>query len=249
MADVKISALPAASTPLTGAEVLPIVQSGVTTKVAVSSLTSGFTLHTRQVFLSGTAATYTTPANCRQLLVRAKGGGGGGSSAGTASASNGVVGGATLFNSIGAAGGGGGTKGQAGGMTPGIGGQAGAGTASLRIAGACGSPPSPIYLSATNIQLQGGNGGGQGGGRMGGEAGVANSGGGGSGAGTGSIAFASASAEYAGSSGGEGEYIEILINSPAATYLYTVGAGGAGGSVATVGYAGGSGYIVVDEYY
>lgn len=41
MADAKISALPAASTPLAGTEVLPIVQSGVTDKVAVSDLTAG----------------------------------------------------------------------------------------------------------------------------------------------------------------------------------------------------------------
>ena len=41
MADKKISALPAATTPLAGTEVLPIVQGGVTTKVAVSDLTAG----------------------------------------------------------------------------------------------------------------------------------------------------------------------------------------------------------------
>lgn len=41
MADKKISALTGASTPLTGTEVLPIVQSGSTVKVAVSNLTAG----------------------------------------------------------------------------------------------------------------------------------------------------------------------------------------------------------------
>jgi hypothetical protein len=41
MADTKISALSAASTPLAGTEVLPIVQSGATVKVAVSDLTNG----------------------------------------------------------------------------------------------------------------------------------------------------------------------------------------------------------------
>ena len=41
MADKKISALTAASTPLAGTEVLPIVQSGSTVKVAVSNLTEG----------------------------------------------------------------------------------------------------------------------------------------------------------------------------------------------------------------
>jgi hypothetical protein len=41
MADKKISALTGASTPLAGTEVLPIVQSGSTVKVAVSNLTAG----------------------------------------------------------------------------------------------------------------------------------------------------------------------------------------------------------------
>lgn len=41
MADLKISALTGASTPLAGTEVLPIVQGGATVKVAVSDLTAG----------------------------------------------------------------------------------------------------------------------------------------------------------------------------------------------------------------
>jgi hypothetical protein len=41
MADVKISGLPASTTPLAGTEVLPVVQGGVTKKVAVSDLTAG----------------------------------------------------------------------------------------------------------------------------------------------------------------------------------------------------------------
>lgn len=41
MADTKISALPASTTPLAGTEVLPIVQSGVTKQVSVANLTSG----------------------------------------------------------------------------------------------------------------------------------------------------------------------------------------------------------------
>jgi hypothetical protein len=40
MADVKISGLPAATTPLSGAELVPIVQSGVTKKVSAASLVS-----------------------------------------------------------------------------------------------------------------------------------------------------------------------------------------------------------------
>jgi len=41
MADVKISALPAATTPLAGTEVLPIVQSATTDQVSVANLTAG----------------------------------------------------------------------------------------------------------------------------------------------------------------------------------------------------------------
>lgn len=41
MADVKISALPSATTPLTGAELVPVVQSGVTDQVSVANLTAG----------------------------------------------------------------------------------------------------------------------------------------------------------------------------------------------------------------
>jgi len=54
MANVKISALTSASTPLAGTEVLPIVQSSATVKVAVSDLTAG-----RDV----TAASLTTTGN------------------------------------------------------------------------------------------------------------------------------------------------------------------------------------------
>jgi hypothetical protein len=42
MADLKISQLTGASTPLTGTEVVPLVQSNVTKKVAVADLVSGF---------------------------------------------------------------------------------------------------------------------------------------------------------------------------------------------------------------
>ena len=41
MADVKISALPASTTPLAGTEVLPIVQSSTTRQVSVANLTAG----------------------------------------------------------------------------------------------------------------------------------------------------------------------------------------------------------------
>lgn len=44
MANAKISALPSATTPLAGTEVLPIVQDGVTDQVSVANLTAGRTI-------------------------------------------------------------------------------------------------------------------------------------------------------------------------------------------------------------
>ena len=55
MADKKISALTGASTPLAGAEVLPIVQSGSTVKVAVSDLTAGRVVDMTKVNVVGSA--------------------------------------------------------------------------------------------------------------------------------------------------------------------------------------------------
>ena len=56
MADKKISALTAASTPLAGTEVLPIVQSSTTVKVAVSDLTAGRTFNALGMTLTSTDA-------------------------------------------------------------------------------------------------------------------------------------------------------------------------------------------------
>ncbi len=52
MADKKISALPAASTPLAGTEVLPIVQGGTTDQVSVANLTAGRAMSAAQLTLS-----------------------------------------------------------------------------------------------------------------------------------------------------------------------------------------------------
>jgi hypothetical protein len=52
MADLKISQLPAATTPVAGTEVLPIVQSGTTTKVSIADLTVGRNV-TATTFLGG----------------------------------------------------------------------------------------------------------------------------------------------------------------------------------------------------
>ena len=52
MADTKISALPASTTPLAGTEVLPIVQSGVTKQVSVANLTAGRAVSAAQMTLT-----------------------------------------------------------------------------------------------------------------------------------------------------------------------------------------------------
>ena len=62
MADTKISALASASTPLAGTEVLPIVQSGATVKVPVSSLTAGRDVSTANLSTTGNVAVNVTPS-------------------------------------------------------------------------------------------------------------------------------------------------------------------------------------------
>jgi hypothetical protein len=52
MADTKISALPASTTPLAGTEVLPIVQSGATKQVSVANLTAGRALSATELTLT-----------------------------------------------------------------------------------------------------------------------------------------------------------------------------------------------------
>ena len=73
MADLKISALTAATTPLAGTEVLPIVQGGVTTKVAVSDLTAGravtATSVNKVVITAPTTASTLTIADGKTLAV------------------------------------------------------------------------------------------------------------------------------------------------------------------------------------
>lgn len=200
---------------------------------------------TRTLLTSGTAATYTVPANCTRLRILAVGAGGG---TGT---TLGGVGGTTTFNSVTAIGGSPG--GLASGANPGLGGLGGTGgtggsTQIIRRAGqrggrgaggaGAGSPVGGIVFA-----------GGQGGNSLLGfgassdEAGIANTG-----AGAGGVTNVNATAGSGASTGGGGggEGFELWIFGPAASYVYTIGAGGIAG---TNGFAGGSGYIIVEEYY
>ncbi|HEX4635330.1 MAG TPA: hypothetical protein VH189_04060 [Rhizomicrobium sp.] len=210
---------------------------------------------TRQVLTSGTSATYTTPANVRQLRIRMVGGGGGGGGvAVSAFGSSGNNGSATSFGTFTANGGSGGFP-----YSVALGGSGGSCTASFRIRGGQGSgggiyaPPNPVQTQITSLaggqSPFGGAGGGQvGTGASGGDAAV-NSGSGGGGA-TYSDSMGTGHYSVWNGSGAAGEYAEIIINSPSATYTYTVGAGGTGGTGTSAnGGNGATGLIIVDEYY
>ena len=60
MANSKISGLPAATTPLVGTEILPIVQGGVTDQVSVANLTAGRAIATGNLTVTGTATVSST---------------------------------------------------------------------------------------------------------------------------------------------------------------------------------------------
>ena len=57
MADLKISQLPAATTPVAGTEVLPIVQTGTTTKVSIADLTAGRSMAASDITVTTAFAT------------------------------------------------------------------------------------------------------------------------------------------------------------------------------------------------
>lgn len=78
MADTKISALPASTTPLAGTELVPIVQSGVTKQVSVANLTAGRALNALSLTLTN-AETYlglSATAASGKLWYLISGGGG-----------------------------------------------------------------------------------------------------------------------------------------------------------------------------
>jgi hypothetical protein len=197
---------------------------------------------TYQDLTSGSSATYTAPTpRPSYLKVRAVAGGGGGGGSG-----NGGVGGTTTFNGISAVGGNGGVAHSGTTYGPGgLGGTGGSGAAQLRVNGSDGQGGQQAVN--TSGDGPGGAGGGSaffggGGGNVGalGTAGATNTGGGGAG-----LASVSTSQGSDGGGGG-GESFELIIDNPAATYTYTVGAAGTAG---TGGVAGAAGRIVVEEFY
>ena len=222
-----------------------IVSDGTNYQVSLSG--GKQTLPTRQVFTSG-SGTYTTPANVLWIEVALVGGGGGGAGSGTGAAngSNGVN---TTFSTLtgGLGTGGGGANGS-----PGTGGTAGGGD--FNITGGHGGPTSGGMTTSAGASGGGTFFGGAGYGGYGisgastpgvGGAGITNSGSGGGGGGCNATAGP-------GGGGGGGGYCSKIINSPAATYSYAVGGGGAAGGAGVAGVAGGaggSGFICVTEHY
>lgn len=209
---------------------------------------------TKQVFTSG-SGTWTKPANCTAIRVRVLAGGGGGGGVGASTGPTGATGGTSSFNSVTAIGGTGGLGNTTG--TPlvgagGIGGTGGTGTASFRIAGGQGGNAGDT-ATGKGPGGSGGNGGpgapeavgATGAGSAGIAAGSNTGGGGGPASSQGTTSPASA--------GGGGEYFELHISLPSASYTYAVGGGGAGGigtgTGAETGGAGGSGIVIVEEYY
>ena len=192
---------------------------------------------------------YTTPTSPRtplyiQVEVSGGGGGGAGNSGAGVNGVTSIFGTSFIFAN-------GGTGGTAAGNSTAGGTSTGSGTGLTTVQAQKGSSGGPgTFLNTNVVNAQGGNGGagpwgGGGGGGLaagaGANAGNANSGSGGGGAGGG------AGAVNSGAGGAAGGYYLGIITSPAATYLYAVGTGGNGGT--TGGQAGGSGVIIVKEYY
>lgn len=219
------------------------------------SITSPANMPTRQVFLSGTAATYTTPAGVSHIRVRMVGGGGGGGGTGSASMTAGGNGTASTFGTA-LLSAGGGTGGPVGSGAGGAGGTSslGTGPVGLALTGGPGTGGGATTggSGANYIQSASGGsgcfGGGGGGGQANGAglAGTTNTGGGGGGGGNGNTSGNN------GAGGGSGGCIDALIIAPLATYTYTVGAAGTAGGAGTGGFAGGAGgtgLILVEEFY
>lgn len=204
---------------------------------------------TIQKFTSG-SGTYYTPAGVTYLRVRMVGGGGGGCGSGSASLGNGGNGGASTFGSQLSAGGGNGANNS---LNGGIGGTATLGASGLTGIALTGGGGCAAGASTTSVLCGSGAGGnsafgGGGAGMMGyftGISGAANTGGGGAGGGANT-------SQYAGSGGGAGGFIDVIIPNPVSSYSYAVGAGGTAGNSGTGGAtagAGGAGLIEVTEFY
>lgn len=191
--------------------------------------------------LTSGSGTYTTPTGCVRLKIRmvGAGGGSGGSSGGYAG-----TGGYTFFGSWSAYGGnGGGGSGTWQGGTGGSGGTNSTGTLIKRQSGVQGASGNGVeYPSCGGSTPFGGAGPGPV--AAGAAAGIAAAANTGSGAGAAIVSSGSSPG-----AGGSGEYVEFMITSPAASYSYAVGASGSAGAGSPAGGLGGSGVILIEEFY
>lgn len=222
-------------------------------------------LPTRQVFTSGsgtyTLPTFPSPTYIKVKMVGGGGGGGGGGRQGNVGGHGGTGGNTTFGTSLLVCNGGqGGLADLSNGNTPTlIGGTATINPPATGIAFTGAPAQGGMFASAASVYCLpgvggsspfGGAGGGQGyfQGGYGAENAIPNTG---SGGGGGSNSGAGGGVEYGGSGGTAGGYIEATIQNPAASYSYSIGAGGTAGSHTEGGPGGigGSGIIIVDEYY
>jgi hypothetical protein len=201
-------------------------------------------LSTVQVFNSGTAATYTTPAGATRIDVRIGGAGSSGSVGGNLAVA-GNAGGATTFGTLTANGGPAATT--TGTQQPAA---ATATGGDVNISGNTGGQALNVGAAAPGPNgAPGPFGGGAPAGGVGASAGLAGSPNSGAGGGAGSSNNA---ANAAGQGGNSGAYCEKMITSPAATYTYTVGVGGLsvpGNANGSASGAGADGKIIVKEFY
>lgn len=227
-----------------------VVASGTGAPSSSGTLTYASGTHTggNLAFASVVATgTYRLSAGVSWIRVIATAGGASGNSSGTASRGLGGPGSDTTFGAHTASGGT--TAGATDAQAPGLGGGCtiGAGAAGMSMKGNAGGSG-----STSGAGHPGGGGGGSatfgGGGTFSGTAGGTGStttGGGGGGA------WGNAAATLSGGGGGGGGTCNLIITSPASTYSFTVGDGGATSTAGTggnAGGAGGSGRIEIEEY-
>ena len=220
-------------------------------KIADNTITSAktnFTMPTVQRFTSG-SGTYTTPAGVKYIKVKMCGGGGGGGFGGINSGTAATAGGSSTFGTslLTAAGGQPGV--YQGDFATNYGGAATVNSPALALVALTGGGGG---CTTRDTGVAGGYGGTNPFGGAGmtrfsspGNPGITNTGAGGGGGGNNQEDGA-----YTGSGGGAGGYIEAMIVSPSSTYSYAVGAAGSGGLGSGInGGAGGSGIIIVEEFY
>lgn len=207
--------------------------------------------------LSG-SGTYTPPAGATYLEVTAVGGGGGGGGSGSSSGGSAGNGGNTTFgSSLITANGGTGGLGNSAQAPFGAGGSFTVNSPAVIVSGSIGSGGAgggvtgPSGGNGVFAAPNGGGtclaGGGYGGLNEGGQDGRANTGGGAAGGGT-----QIGAGLTTGQGGGGGGCVTALITSPAASYSYSIGAGGTSGAAGISGRAGGTGgtgVLVIKEYY